>query len=45
MKFFDKFSVGEVGRFRVFDGWRRMSIIFVLAAHLLPLGAKARQGM
>ena len=27
--------------FDVLDGWRGLSILFVLAAHLLPLGPKA----
>ncbi len=29
------------GYFDVLDGWRGLSILFVLAAHLLPLGPKA----
>lgn len=29
------------GYFGVLDGWRGLSILFVLAAHLLPLGPKA----
>jgi peptidoglycan/LPS O-acetylase OafA/YrhL len=33
----------ETGRFQVLDGWRGVSILFVLAAHLLPLGPKAWQ--
>jgi peptidoglycan/LPS O-acetylase OafA/YrhL len=31
------------GRFAVLDGWRGLSILFVLATHLLPLGPKAWQ--
>ena len=30
-------------RFEVLDGWRGLSIIFVLACHLLPLGPKVLQ--
>lgn len=30
-------------RFKVLDGWRALSILFVLAAHLFPLGPKAWQ--
>lgn len=30
-------------RYQVLDGWRGVSILFVLAAHLLPLGPKAWQ--
>lgn len=30
-------------RFAVLDGWRGLSILFVLATHLLPLGPKAWQ--
>lgn len=33
----------EAGRFQVLDGWRGLSILFVLATHLLPLGPKAWQ--
>ncbi|MDB4976182.1 MAG: acyltransferase [Myxococcaceae bacterium] len=28
------------GRFEVLDGWRGLSILFVLASHMLPLGKK-----
>jgi len=31
------------GRLDALDGWRGLSIVFVLAAHLLPLGPKAWQ--
>jgi peptidoglycan/LPS O-acetylase OafA/YrhL len=31
----------EKERFKVLDGWRGLSILLVLAAHLLPLGPKA----
>jgi peptidoglycan/LPS O-acetylase OafA/YrhL len=31
----------ERERFKVLDGWRGLSILLVLAAHLLPLGPKA----
>ena len=34
---------GEVGRLKVLDGWRAISILLVLAAHLLPLGPKPLQ--
>jgi peptidoglycan/LPS O-acetylase OafA/YrhL len=30
----------ERGRFEVLDGWRGLSILFVLASHMLPLGKK-----
>lgn len=30
----------EEGRFAVLDGWRAISILLVLAAHMLPLGPK-----
>ncbi|MBC7482178.1 MAG: acyltransferase [Rhizobacter sp.] len=33
----------EQGRFDVLDGWRGISILLVLAAHLLPIGPKALQ--
>lgn len=33
----------SASRFDVLDGWRGLSILFVLAAHLLPLGPKAFQ--
>lgn len=33
----------EAGRFQVLDGWRGLSILFVLATHLLPLDPKAWQ--
>lgn len=31
------------GHYQVLDGWRGLSILFVLAAHLLPLGPKSWQ--
>ena len=31
-------SLGRAGRFAVLDGWRALSILFVLAGHWLPLG-------
>ena len=34
---------GGGDRFMVLDGWRGLSILFVLATHLLPLGPKAWQ--
>lgn len=33
----------DAARFQVLDGWRGISILLVLAAHLLPLGPKAWQ--
>lgn len=33
-------KTGADGYFNVLDGWRGMSILFVLATHLLPLGPK-----
>ena len=32
---------GEAQHFVVLDGWRGLSILFVLAAHLLPIGPKS----
>ncbi len=34
-------NVNQADHFSVLDGWRGLSILFVLAAHLLPLGPKA----
>jgi peptidoglycan/LPS O-acetylase OafA/YrhL len=34
-------SDGKVERFAVLDGWRAISILLVLGAHLLPLGPRA----
>ena len=36
-------SAAEQGRLRVLDGWRGISILLVLATHLLPLGPKGWQ--
>lgn len=33
----------EANRFSALDGWRGLSILFVLAAHMLPLGPKSWQ--
>ena len=32
-----------MNRFQSLDGWRGLSILFVLAGHLLPLGPKSWQ--
>jgi peptidoglycan/LPS O-acetylase OafA/YrhL len=34
-------AVSSSGRLAVLDGWRGLSILFVMAAHMLPLGPKS----